>query len=279
MDFVGTGRRLQQDDVGNAARAIGVETAALLAFIEVEAAGRGFDAKNRPKVLFEPHVFFRNLSGAKRRQAVSAGLAYKKRGTKPYPATFDARYRQNGAAMAIDRSAALKAASWACRRSWVSAGCDMAVGHGPRHAAGRARAAAGDGNPARGLGLAADLSGSDFADPDSWRPAVKRYNGSGYAQSWPLCQGPSEAPARREDAIGRFAPGVLVKSMKGEALRNLQTGLAALGYRFTLGIDGRFGDETRHMVRRFQREHGLAVNGNAGPNTLGDRGCPYQAAG
>lgn len=51
MDFVGTGRRLAQGDVGAAARELGVETAVLLAFLEVEARGRGFDSKNRPKML------------------------------------------------------------------------------------------------------------------------------------------------------------------------------------------------------------------------------------
>ena len=60
MDFVGSGRRLAQGDVGDAARALGIETAVLLAFLEVEAAGRGFDSKNRPKMLLETHVLYRN---------------------------------------------------------------------------------------------------------------------------------------------------------------------------------------------------------------------------
>ena len=51
MNFVGTGRRLAQGDVGDAARVLGIETAVLLAFLEVEAAGRGFGSKNRPKML------------------------------------------------------------------------------------------------------------------------------------------------------------------------------------------------------------------------------------
>src|SRR5690606_1775830 len=86
MNFVGTGRRLAQGDVGDAARVLGIETAVLLAFIEVEAAGRGFDGQNRPKMLFEPHVFWRNLAGALRDRATRLGLAYAAWRPGAYPA-------------------------------------------------------------------------------------------------------------------------------------------------------------------------------------------------
>ncbi|WP_280141978.1 N-acetylmuramidase domain-containing protein [Methylobacterium sp. yr668] len=36
------------------------------AVIDVEAAGNGFDKLKRPKMLFEPHRFYANLSGEKR---------------------------------------------------------------------------------------------------------------------------------------------------------------------------------------------------------------------
>ena len=61
MGFIGPGRRPAQGDVGEAARWPVVETAVLLAFMEVETIGRNFDKLNRPKKLFEPHVFWRGL--------------------------------------------------------------------------------------------------------------------------------------------------------------------------------------------------------------------------
>jgi len=85
MNFVGTGRRLAQGDVGDAARVLGIETAALLAFLEVEAAGRGFDSKIRPKMLFEPHVAYRKTAGPVRDCLVNAGLAYAKWKPGAYP--------------------------------------------------------------------------------------------------------------------------------------------------------------------------------------------------
>ncbi|MER8962986.1 N-acetylmuramidase domain-containing protein [Mesorhizobium sp. M0701] len=76
--------------------------------MDIEAAGSGFDSEGRPKLLFEPHVVHRNLSGAKRAAAVKAGLAYAKWGAKPYPKDS---YPRLVAAMAIEEAAALKSAS------------------------------------------------------------------------------------------------------------------------------------------------------------------------
>lgn len=67
MNFVGTGRRLAQGDIGAAARKVNLPTAVILAILEKEASGRGFDSKNRPKMLFEPHVFSRELGPGARR--------------------------------------------------------------------------------------------------------------------------------------------------------------------------------------------------------------------
>ena len=85
MNFIGTGRRLAQCGVGDAARVLGIETAVLLAFLEVEAAGRGFGSKTRPEMLFQPHVFWRNLQGAYLDVAAKLGLAYPK-WRRNYPA-------------------------------------------------------------------------------------------------------------------------------------------------------------------------------------------------
>lgn len=94
--------------VRNCARALVCETAALRAVMQVECRGHGFDRYGRPVMLFEPHVFYRCLSGEKRRAAVAAGLAYprwrKNYGEDPYV--------RIGRAMRIDEEAALRGASW-----------------------------------------------------------------------------------------------------------------------------------------------------------------------
>jgi len=107
--FKGRAKRLDDIDLPKIGHRIGVGEDELHAFMDVEAAGSGFDSQGRPKMLFEPHVFYRNLSGAKRDQAVRAGLAYKKWGEKPYPKDSYPRLLK---AMDIDETAALNSASW-----------------------------------------------------------------------------------------------------------------------------------------------------------------------
>lgn len=91
---------------------LGVDVATLRAILQVETAGAGFDAKKRLKLLFEPHIFYRQLGpDPKRNEAVKKGLAYAKARTRPYP-PLSKRYDQIAAAIAIDETAALNSASW-----------------------------------------------------------------------------------------------------------------------------------------------------------------------
>lgn len=107
--FKGKAKRIADIDIPRIGSRIGVGEDELHAFMDVEAAGSGFDSQNRPKILFEPHVFYRNLSGLRRDAAVKAGLAYPKWGEKPYPKDSYPRLIQ---ALEIDETAALKSASW-----------------------------------------------------------------------------------------------------------------------------------------------------------------------
>lgn len=108
-NFRGAAKRLDDIDLPKLGARIGVGEDEIHAFMEVEAAGSGFDSKGRPKMLFEPHVFYRNLSGEKRGRAIAAGLAYPKWGTQPYPKDSYPRLIK---AMQIDEAAAIKSASW-----------------------------------------------------------------------------------------------------------------------------------------------------------------------
>jgi hypothetical protein len=109
MTFKGAARRLDDLDLPRLGARIGVGEDEIHAFLDVETSGHGFDAQGRPVILFEPHVFYRNLAGAARAKAVAAGLAYAKWGEKPYPRDSYPRLK---AACAIDETAALRSASW-----------------------------------------------------------------------------------------------------------------------------------------------------------------------
>lgn len=107
--FKGRAKRLDAWDYGRMGRLLSVGEDELRAVVEVECRGSGFDAQGRPKMLFEPHVFWRELGDIKRPLAFNQGLAYPKWGTKSYPTDS---YPRLVAAMKIDRNAALRSASW-----------------------------------------------------------------------------------------------------------------------------------------------------------------------
>lgn len=106
--FKGAAKRLEDIDIPRIGHIIGVGEDEVHAVMDVEASGSGFDSQGRPKMLFEPHIFYRQLKGAKRDRAVREGLAYRK-WRRNYPAdSYPRLYR----AMAIDENAALRSASW-----------------------------------------------------------------------------------------------------------------------------------------------------------------------
>lgn len=107
--FKGAAKRIDDIDLPRIGSRIGVGEDVIHAFIEVETRGTGFDKQDRVIILFEPHIFYRLLSGAKRKQAVDAGLAYKSWGEQPYPRDSYPRLIK---AIEIDETAALKACSW-----------------------------------------------------------------------------------------------------------------------------------------------------------------------
>ena len=60
---------------------------------------------------------------------------------------------------------------------------------------------------------------------------------------------------------------------QGTEVRNIQTRLKAWGY-YTYTVDGIYGWRTAEAVKKFQRKHGLVVDGIAGPATLEKIGLP-----
>ncbi|EKE77437.1 N-acetylmuramidase domain-containing protein [Gallaecimonas xiamenensis] len=100
---------LTEADFAEAAKALGVEVAAVKAVAQVESQGDAFLASGKPKILFEAHKFSRftqhRYDGS--HPSISSrhwSRALYKGGEKEYDRLKDA--------MALDREAALKSASW-----------------------------------------------------------------------------------------------------------------------------------------------------------------------
>lgn len=258
MNFSGSGARLSGNDFGRAAAAIGCEEAAIRAVCQVEARGSGFDAKNRPVVLFEPHVFYRNLLASERDRAVREGLACAKWQPGHYPATQDGRYDQIGRASAINQRAALMATSW---------GIGQVLGENFRLCGFKfpedlvARCVESEGGQLdvmvafiRGRGLGKYLVKKD------WAGFAEGYNGPKFAENQydaKLGRAYQAIRAGSSTAYNPLSDGLLSKGDKGDVVKVLQTALGA-------HADGDFGPMTEQAVMAFQKEHGLVADGKVG---------------
>lgn len=261
MNFIGTGTPLSGVDFARAALTLGCEVAVIQAVTVVEARGEGFDAKRRPVILFEPHVFYRNLPKAKRPAAVKQGLAYAKWRKGNYPATQDRRYDQLTRAMLIDRDAALMACSWGIGQvlgeNWKLCGF-TSVESLVR------KCLEGEGGQLdvmvafiKGKGLAKHLVAKN------WAGFAFGYNGKLYAENAydkKLATAYSRITGGKSTAYDALSDGFLSVGDKGPIVKALQT---ALG----IHADGDFGNLTKQAVESFQTKHGLTVDGKVGKET------------
>ncbi len=261
MNFIGTGISLSGIDFARAALALGCDIEVIKAVTVVEARGEGFDAKRRPIILFEPHVFYRNLPKAKRTVAVKQGLAYAKWRKGNYPATQDGRYDQLERAMRIDRDAALMACSWGIGQvlgeNWKLCGF-TSVESLVR------KCVEGEGGQLdvmvafiKGKGLAKHLVAKN------WAAFAFGYNGKLYAENAydkKLATAYSRITAGKSTAYDALSDGLLSVGDKGPIVRALQV---ALG----IHADGDFGNLTKQAVESFQAKSGLVVDGKVGKET------------
>lgn len=100
---------LSEADYEHAALTLGCEVAAIRAVADVEAGGAGFK-DDRPKILFEGHIFYRYTNG---RFAVDhPDLCYKTWTKKFYAKTQAGEWLRFNAASSLDAKAAVLATSW-----------------------------------------------------------------------------------------------------------------------------------------------------------------------
>lgn len=99
--------RLTEEDFKAAAQSLGVPVAAIKAVAEVEAPGPGFLPSGEPRILFERHKFHRHTNG--RYDRTHPNISNPKWGGYGPESAQHGRLQQ---AVALDRDAALKSASW-----------------------------------------------------------------------------------------------------------------------------------------------------------------------
>jgi hypothetical protein len=257
-NFIGLAKPLEAVDIAKLAFRIRVSEDHMRAVIEVEAAGRSFDKQNRPAMLFEPHVFFRQLQDqpVKQATAVEQGLAYRSWKPGNYPADSYPRLKQ---AMLIDETAALKSASWGAAQ--ILGENHVMIGFQTVQQMVKAFM---DSAEAHIEGMVRFILAHDLADDiraGRWATFARIYNGPGYARNGyhtKLAQAYTKWSRIADVAWAPDAPDPENPSpVDAEQLRNVQRKLAELGYPEVGRADGAWGTRTRAAVLAFRADNGL----------------------
>jgi N-acetylmuramidase len=227
-----------------AAKKHGVEPAALLAVVEIESAGKAFEADGcTPRFLFERHVFHRELkkhAPQKLEHAVREGLAIPQwsRGTQYRDlATSAGRMSLLARARAVDTECANRSASW---------GVGQTMGFHAARLGFASATAMVEHMRAGGLAAQVDVMCRNISDMRLWNALkardftafARRYNGAGYRQNaydtrmaaayrrWVVQLG-QVTPAKRTTKPAAAKAGAVVAGAGGAAAAAAQTGWSA----------------------------------------------------
>lgn len=256
-------------DIPHLAHRIDVSEDHLRAFLEVEARSRGYDRAGRPVMLFEPHVFYRQLSGQERDEAVRKGLAYARWGAKPYPRESYTRLEE---AVKINERAALMAASIGLSQVLVEN--YALVGYETPQAMWNDFM---DDEEAHVEAMVNYILATNIADDlkrEDWRSVARTYNGPGYAKNnyhtkmaaaFAKFRGREDlAWERRYDheadewqTVGDVEETEHVSDP--ETVRSVQKRLKVLGYPEVGEADGLWGSKTRAGVLAYRADNQLPL--------------------
>lgn len=255
-------------ELSRIAESYGVETAALMAIIEVESSGQIFteiNGRNYPLIRWEGHYFDRLVPVSKREEARKAGLAHPIPGTIKNPKSQLNRYQMLRRALKIDEDAALQS---------ISIGVGQVMGahwkilgyRSPREMFNRAL----DGFEGQVELMLRYIDHFDLLDELQrldWSGFARGYNGPSYRKN----KYDSRMAAAYRKYSGAETPpspasGMLRMGSTGARVREVQQLLVRAG--MSLTVDGDFGPATKQAVMEFQTLKGITVDGVVGPETM-----------
>ena len=243
---------LSSQDVVRCAGTLNVPVAALRAVIAVESAGVGFCDRERPRILFEGHIFHRLTDGAF--DAARPDLSYA-RWTKRHYRGGRGEYERLRGAIELDADAALLSCSWGL-------GQVMGFNHGVcgfGHVDGFVDAMAE--SEGRQLdAMAGFLEAGGLDEPlraQDWSAFARAYNGPGYkANAYDEALARAFTRARETEREGGRPPFVEDRAL----VAALQTALNAVAD-VELVVDGLWGPKTRAALLSFQAIEDLPQSG------------------
>lgn len=254
------------DAASAAAKKHDVEPAALLAVVEVECAGTPVECDGRtPRLLFERHVFYRELAKVSKTKltiAMAEGLAIPKwsRATQYKDQGKSAgRLAVLASARAVDEDAANRSCSWGVGQTMGFHATEI----GFKTATDMVNFMTQGGLSAQIEVMCRNISQMKLWDElqrHDWAGFALRYNGSGYRQN----QYDTRMAAANDRWTRKLANGVPVTdAMPDYEVRALQQRLKDLGYAEVGAADGKWGSRTTGAIAAFQAHEGVPVTGKA----------------
>lgn len=239
--FVGSAMPLDREGMSEVIEGLGTTAAEVWAVLTVETRGCGFLPDRRPFILFERHIFSRQTKH--KFDADHTDISNPEWGG--YGAGGSAQYERLNRAIALDRKAALRSASW---------GIGQLMGFNAE-IAGYADveamvAAMTKSENQQLLGMAGEIThnGLDRAlRAHDWPAFARGYNGPGYAKN--------RYDIRLAAACQKFTIGPLPDM----DVRAVQVYLTYLGYN-PGPVDGLMGRFTRSAIHEFQSLFGLPIS-------------------
>lgn len=163
-----------------AASLLGCDIAAIKAVAEVESSGNGF-IDDKPKILFEPHIFWRELIKAGINPVAhvpgNEDILYQVQGSKPY-GKYSMQHSKLERAKKIDEPSALKSASWG---KFQIMGFNFSLcGYGTLHEFIKAMYTSEDDHLLAFVGFVKSSGLADELQRKDWAAFAKKYNGPSY---------------------------------------------------------------------------------------------------
>ena len=253
LEFSGPAKRFDDKAVESAAKKLGCAVAAVRAVIDVESRG-GFLPDGRPKILFERHYFSRLTKG--KHDSKHPDISHKKWGGYK---GGKAEYDRLGRAIALDRDAALRSASWGAFQI-MGDNCKLA-GFNNVEAFVTAMVA---GEPEQLDAFVSFVQSTNLDDELrrlDWVGFARGYNGAAYKAN--KYDEKLDAAYRYHSAGGARTTSPLPVLKMGDTGDEVKVLQKALGIK----DDGDFGPATKAAVVAFQKQHRLYADGVVGKNT------------
>ncbi len=241
LEFAGKAAPLAVAGFSDVTDLLKVTAAEVWAVLSVETSGCGFLRDRRPAILFERHIFHRETKGLFDSQP---DISNPQAGA--YGAGGAHQYERLQRAIALDRRAALRSASW---------GLGQVMGFNAQIAGYEdvesMVAASADSEDKQLLAMANEIAHNGLDRPlrsHDWPSFARGYNGAGFARN--------QYDIRLAAAYQKYTMGLLPDL----SVRAAQMYLLYLG--FEPGpVDGILGRKTRSAIEEFQQTQGLPLSG------------------